>query len=562
MAPRRGLSSQPESLSNGTSTQSNGHPVELDLDAVIIGGGFAGVYLLHRLRQEGFNVKIVEAGSALGGIWYWNNYPGARVDSQWPVYQLSIPEVFNTFEWKEQYPGSAELQRYFEHTDKVLNISKDTLFHTRVKAATWNEDTHRWHIECDNGTKITAKFMHCCLGFAAKRHFPDWPGFDEFQGYVCHSSFWPKEGVDMRGKRVGVVGNGATGIQIAQESAKDAEHLSVFIRTPNTCIPMNQRPVDPIKAKKDLEDYIPRKLQKERFRSLGGFLYDDPTRSIKDTSPEERERVLQHAWDRGGFEILFTFTDISTDYESNRHVYDFWARNVRKRIKNPVKRDILAPLEPLHPFAGKRPSLEQDYYEQMDKDHVDIVYLRQTPIEKLVPEGIVTSDGKLHELDILALATGFDSLTGGFMEIDIKGIDGEVLNQKWSGEQGALSYLGLSVNQFPNMFYTYGPHAPTAYGNGPSIVEPQCEWILKTMQLMAKDGKTKINAQAQAEQEWKKITNDFHAATVRDSVDSWYMGTNIPGKPRQALNYAGGLTRYIDSINGCQDKGFEGFDLS
>ncbi|KAF7191091.1 Cyclopentanone 1,2-monooxygenase [Pseudocercospora fuligena] len=495
MAPRRGLSSQPETLSNGTngtSSHSSGHPVQLDLDAVIIGGGFAGVYLLHRLRQEGFNVKIVEAGSALGGIWYWNNYPGARVDSQWPVYQLSIQEVFNTFEWKEQYPGSAELQRYFEHTDKVLNISKDTLFHTRVKAATWNDDSHRWHIECDNGTEITSKFMHCCLGFAAKRHFPDWPGFDDFQGYVCHSSFWPKEGIDMRGKRVGVVGNGATGIQIAQESAKDAEHLSVFIRTPNTCIPMNQRPVDP----------------------------------------------------------------------SNRHVYDFWARNVRKRIKDPVKRDILAPVEPLHPFAGKRPSLEQDYYEQMDKDHVDIVYLRETPIEKLVPEGIVTSDGKLHKLDILALATGFDSLTGGFMEIDIKGIDGEVLNQKWSGEQGALSYLGLSVNQFPNMFYTYGPHAPTAYGNGPSIVEPQCEWILKTMQLMAKDGKTKINAQAQAEQEWKKITNDFHAATVRDSVDSWYMGTNIPGKPRQALNYAGGLTRYIDSINGCQEKGFEGFDLS
>ncbi|EME83105.1 uncharacterized protein MYCFIDRAFT_188249 [Pseudocercospora fijiensis CIRAD86] len=448
-------------------------------------GGFAGVYLLHRLRQEGFNVKIAEAGSALGGIWYWNNYPGARVDSPWPVYQLSIPEVFSTFEWKEHYPGSAELQRYFEHADKVLNISKDTLYHTRVKAATWDDESHRWHVECDNGTKITAKFMHCCLGFAAKRHFPDWPGFDDFQGYVCHSSFWPKEGIDMRGKRVGVVGNGATGIQIAQESAKDAEHLSVFIRTPNTCIPMNQRPVDPIKAKKDLEDYIPRMLQKERFRTMGGFLYSDPTKTIKETSPEERERILQHAWDNG-----------------------------------------------------------------------------ETPIEKLVPQGIVTADGKLHELDILALATGFDSLTGGFMEIDIKGIDGEALKQKWSGEQGALSYLGLCVNQFPNMFYTYGPHAPTAYGNGPSIVEPQCEWILKTMQLMAKDGKTKINAQAQAEQEWKKVVNELHAATVRDSVDSWYMGTNIPGKPRQALNYAGGLANYIDSINGSQEKGFEGFDLS
>ncbi|KAI5367248.1 Putative flavin monooxygenase, FAD/NAD(P)-binding domain superfamily [Septoria linicola] len=547
---------------NGHTDGTNGSgPQALELDALIIGGGFAGVYLLHLLRQSGFNVKIIEAGSALGGIWHWNNYPGARVDSQWPVYQLAIPEVFNTFEWKEHYPGASELQRYFQHADKVLDISKDTIYNTRVEQAIWDDEAKKWNITCDTGLKVRTPFLNCCLGFAAKRHFPDWAGLDNFAGYICHSSFWPKEGVDMRGKRVACVGSGATGIQIAQESAKQAEHLTVFVRTPNTCIPMNQAPVDPEKAKGQLIEILPRRL-KERYRTVGGFLYDDPTKSVMGTPKEERDAILEAAWKAGGFTILFTFADVQTDITANRYMYDFWASKVRARISDPEKRDILAPLEPPHPFGGKRPSLEQDYYEQLDKDHVTVVDLKKTPIERVVPEGIVTSDGKLHELDIIAMATGFDSLTGSFTQIDIQGINGRSLKEYWSGDQGALSYLGLAVNDFPNMFYTYGPHAPTAYGNGPSIVEPQCEWILESMKRMTANGQTKINAQAQAEQEWKQTVNKLHAGTFRDQVDSWYMGSNIPGKPRQALNYAGGLPLYIDTINEKLEKNWEGFDVS
>jgi len=228
-----------KATTNGETDGINDHASQpLELDACIVGGGFAGVYLLHRLRQEGYDTKIIEAATGLGGIWHWNSYPGARVDSQYPVYALSIPEVYNTWTWSQQYPGEKELKRYFQHVDNVLNISKDTLYEHRVLSARFEASEDKWHIECENGVKITARFFLCCLGFAAKRHFPDWSGLDNFKGYMCHSSFWPAEGVDMKGKRVAVVGSGATGIQIAQESAKQASHLTCFIRTPNHCIPM------------------------------------------------------------------------------------------------------------------------------------------------------------------------------------------------------------------------------------------------------------------------------------------------------------------------------------
>jgi len=306
----------------------NGHtndqpPKHVELDACIVGAGFAGVYLLHRLRQEGFNVKIVEAGTALGGIWHWNSYPGARVDSNYPVYALSIPEVYETWRWSEKFPGEKELKRYFQHVDKVLSISKDVFFEHRVVAARFDGDGDKWHIECENGTSITARFFICCLGFAARRYFPDWPGLEDFQGYMCHSSFWPAEGVDYKGKRVAVVGTGATGIQIAQEMAKEAAHLTCFVRTPNLCLPMNQGPVDPDQAIKD-QDRIQDLLQKSRYDNIAGFLYPNPTRNLFDDSPEEREKILDGAWQRGGFEFLFMYADLLTSQEANDEIYKFW----------------------------------------------------------------------------------------------------------------------------------------------------------------------------------------------------------------------------------------------
>jgi cation diffusion facilitator CzcD-associated flavoprotein CzcO len=436
-----------QSNSNGITSGPKNEPIELD--AIVIGGGFSGVYLLYRLRQAGFKAKIIEAGSALGGVWHSSTYPGARVDSQYPVYQLSIPEVYNTFAWTEQYPGAAELQRYFQHVDQVLDISKDTFFNTRVTDATWLEKERKWHVACDGGLEVKARFLNCCLGFAAKPHFPDWEGLNTFEGSMIHSSAWPEEDLHVKEKVVGCVGSGATGVQIAQEIAKTAKRLKVFLRTPNTCIPMRQGPVDAKAAVEDLKSWVPEILTRDRYLTDSGFWYPNPTKKVMDTPKEKRDAILEDAWAKGGFRLAVCFTDILTDEVANRYVYDFWARKVRERITDPVKRDILAPLTPLHPFGGKRPSMEQDYYEQMDKKHVEIVDLQKNPISHVVPEGIVTQDGVLHKMDVMAIATGFDSLTGSFARINIHGVDGEDLEQKWSGEQGALSYLGLAVNNFP-----------------------------------------------------------------------------------------------------------------
>lgn len=269
------------------------------------------------------------------------------------------------------------------------------------------------------------------------------------------------------------------------------------------------------------------KLDRERYLNLGGFLITGQNKNFFDDPPERRARVINDYLDQGGFCVIFSYDDILLNDEANREVYDILTSRTRARMSNLKKKNILAPVEPLHPFAGKRPSLEQDYYEQMDRDHVEIIDLKSNPVSHVVSNGIVTADGQLHEYHIIAIATGFDSLTGGFMEIDFTGVDGEKLADKWSGERGALSYLGMAVNKFPNMFYTYGPHAPTAYGNGPSIVQPQGDWITDIMKKMQDEGKTKIDAKKDAEEDWKEKVNYIHSLTLRHNLDSWYMGQFI-----------------------------------
>ncbi len=504
-----------------TST-TNGGPDEIELDALVVGAGFAGCYLLHQLRKENFSVKVVEAGTGLGGIWHWNSYPGARVDSQYPIYAYSLPEVYKEWTWTEQYPGSAELRAYFQHADEQLDISKDVIFGTKVVAAKFDADQDKWHIECDTGLRVTARFFLCCIGFAAKRHFPDWPGLDTYRGTICHSSFWPAEGMDVRGKKVAVVGTGATGIQIAQETAREVAHLTVLQRTPNLCCPMRQAKVTPEQALADLKD-LPGTMER-RLTIYSGFLYETQ-RGINtfDHTPEEREAFYQRLWDMGGFRMLANnYGDMMRDPVANREAYNFWAKQTRARISDPVKRDILAPLEAPHPFAGKRISLEQDFYEQMDKPHVNLINMRQNPVSRVVPEGIITADGQLHEFDVIAIATGFDSFTGGLKDINPIGLDGVELRTKWA--TGTYTAYGMTVSGFPNFFFLYGPQAPTAYANGPSITEPQGDWCVDVMKRMRDAGKTRINATVEAEQEWKKEVNYLHSFTLRDKTDGWYMG--------------------------------------
>ncbi|EXJ60919.1 hypothetical protein A1O7_05072 [Cladophialophora yegresii CBS 114405] len=550
---------------NGThdagKTYTNGdHNAESQpLDMVIVGAGFAGVYLLHQLRKRGLKAKIVEAGSDLGGIWYWNRYPGARVDSQYPVYALSIPEVYKDWTWSSHYPDHAELRAYFDHVEARLHVKRDCVFDSKVTAAAWDDEARLWTITCETGTSFTTRYWTACTGFAAKRYFPAWEGLDEFKGVIHHSSFWPKEGVDVRGKRVAVVGTGATGVQITQEEIGPEGHLKMFQRTPNFACPMNQVFMTKEEQAK-LVDALPDRFA-ERNNFYNGFLYQWRENLTFDHSEEERREFYEMLWKMGGFRFLMNnYYDMTRDSVANQTAYDFWREKVHSRVHDARKAELLAPKEKPHLFGGKRLSLEQDFYDHFNKPNVDVIDTRTNPIVRFTPDGIVQEDGTFHQLDVIALATGFDSITGGLKDMHVTGVDGVVLADKWA--QGTWTYLGISTAGFPNFFFTYGPQAPTAFSNGPSCIEIQGDWIVDVVEDMARQNLRKINPQRRAEEQWRELVFELINDTPRGKVDSWYNGANIPGKPREHLNYAGGIPRYKKTLEEVRKQGYEGFELS
>lgn len=348
--------------------------------------------------------------------------------------------------WTEKYPGDAELRAYFDHVEKQLDVKKDIAFSSRVVSAHFDKPTARWTVRTEDGRTARARYLINAIGFAAKRHFPDWPGLDRFKGEIHHSSFWPAEGVDVKGKRVAVVGTGSTGVQIAQETARQgAASVTVFQRTPNLCLPMRQGRLSREEQMERKKEYP--EVYRHRMTTFAGFQYDFVERNTFDDSPEEREKFYEGLWERGGFEFwLATYKDMLFDLDANRQAYDFWAKKTRARISDPEKREILAPLEPPHPWGTKRPSLEQDYYEQLDKPENSVVDVKKNPIVEVKENGIVTKDGKLREFDVIALATGFDSVTGGMKNMGLKDVDGVELSEKW--KSGTWSYLGMTCNGY------------------------------------------------------------------------------------------------------------------
>ncbi|KAH0842356.1 hypothetical protein AYO21_00029 [Fonsecaea monophora] len=532
------------------------------LDMVIVGAGFAGIYLLHQLRKLGFKAKIVEAGSDLGGIWYWNRYPGARVDSQYPVYALSIPEVYRDWTWSSHYPDHAELREYFQHVENCLHVKKDCVFNTKVTEAVWDDETCLWTIRCENGLTFRTKYWTACTGFAAKRYFPDWEGLEDFKGVIHHSSFWPKEGVDVKGKRVAVIGTGATGVQITQEWAREIGedgHLEMFQRTPNLACPMNQVYLTKEEQAKVVEELAGRFAERNNY--YNGFLYQWRDNLTFDHSKEERMEFYQMLWKMGGFRFLMNnYYDMTRDPKANQEAYEFWRDRVRERVRDPRKQELLAPWERPHLFGGKRLSLEQDFYDHFNKPNVDVVDVRNNPIKKFVADGIIQEDGTFHKLDIIALATGFDSITGGLKDMKISGVNGEILTDKWA--KGTWTYLGISTAHFPNFFFTYGPQAPTAFSNGPSCIEIQGDWIASVLADMRERGLKKIDPERTAEEDWRKLVFELISDTPRGKVDSWYNGANIPGKPREHLNYAGGIPRYKKTLEQVRKDGYTGFTLA
>ncbi|KAH3917918.1 hypothetical protein HBI56_178770 [Parastagonospora nodorum] len=530
---------------------------ELETDVLIVGAGFGGIYLMHKLRQQGFKCKIMEAGTDIGGIWHWNCYPGARVDSQIPVYEYSLPEIWKDWTWSCRYPGTDELRQYFNHVEKKLDIKKDCAFNTRVTGAHFDKPSGKWITETEDGRTAKSKYLLLALGFAAKRHFPDWPGMEDFKGELHHSSFWPDAGVPVKGKRVGVIGTGSTGVQIAQETSKEAASVTQFVRTPNLCLPMQQQNLTKEEQDRRKQGEY-QKFFEHRLDTFAGFGYDYIEKNTFDDSPEEREAFYEKLFEGGGFEYwLANYKDLLFDNAANREAYNFWAKKTRARITDPEKREILAPLEPPHAFGTKRPSLEQNYYEMLDKPENKVVDVKKYPIERFTEKGIITADGKLHELDVVALATGFDSVTGGMKNMGLKDVNGVELSEKW--KNGTYTYLGMTMSGFPNCFFLYGAQGPTAFSNGPTCVEVQGDWIVDAIKKMKEENIEYCEPTHEAEQEWRKTVMELSDKTLFPQTKSWYMGDNIPGKLREQLNFAGGFPLYKELTRASLDKGFEGF---
>lgn len=530
------------------------------LDAIIIGAGFGGCYLLRNLRKQGFRVAVYEEGLGLGGVWWHNRYPGARVDTNTPFYEFSDPEIWQEFDWPEEYPSRDDMLRYFEFVDEKWDLGRDVTFGARVTEASFDQKANLWTIRTDKGHVASAPFLLPAMGFAAKEYIPRLDGLDRFRGKTFHTAKWPEDlhKSHLNGKNIGIIGTGATGVQLVQELGPIAENLVSFQRSPNCALPMRQRgPERP----QDKTEYV--QLFRDMKNTKGGFTYPTVSKRACDDTPEQQRAFFEHLWQQGGFApSLGNYSDFMTNLEANHIFYRFWRDKIRARLtrNDPELIEALAPTNAPYPFSTKRPSLEQSYFEVFNQENVKLANLQKNPIQEVIPEGVRMADGTVHELDYLILATGFDAITGAFTRMDINGVKGKNLNLEWG--MGTRTFLGLSVSGFPNMFFLYGPQSPTANAIGPIISEIQGDWIIKTLVSMRAHGYTRIDPERYAERDWARRTDEACNKTLLVlNETTWYMGGNIPGKRRESLNYVAGLPAYRQALEECAADGWSGFNI-
>jgi len=539
--------------------------MELDYDVIIVGGGFGGIFHLHHLRKLGFSVRLFEAGAKLGGIWYWNCYPGARVDTEVPVYQIPDEELFQDFEWKEKYPGRDALRDYFEHMDKVWGLSKDISYNSRVSGAQWDDSKSRWDVtvtqmQLNGPVKIVrhSKSIIICTGFASAPYYPPFKGQDKFKGLMYHTSAWPQEDMSMKNKRVAVVGTGASGVQVIQTIAPQVKQLTVYQRTPNYALPMGDNVLPEERLQYYKKNY-PELIEKINT-TYAGFLYDFHPGECMKATPEERDALFEELYNKGGLHFwLGTYQDILKNKEANNLAYEFWRKKTNARVNDKRKAEILAPQTPPHPYGTKRVSLEQNYYEAFNRPEVDIISLKEDPIDTFTETGIRTVSGDEREFDLIVMATGYDAISGGVTQIDIRGEAGRTVKEKWA--EGTRTHLGICVKEFPNMFIIYGPQAPTAFATGAYSAQVQGKWVGSCLSYLRENGYNKIQPTSEAEEEWWKHVDEAGRAGLFSETESWYFGTNIPGKPKEALNYMAGMASYKQKCKESVDNGYSGFLL-
>lgn len=528
-----------------------------ELDAVIVGAGFSGIYMLYRLRQLGLGARVLEIGDGVGGTWYWNRYPGARCDSESYYYSYSFsPELQQEWAWTERYPQQPEILRYLNHVADKFDLRRDIQLSTRVTQAQFDERRRRWEIATGGGQRFSARFFITAVGCLSAANIPDIKGLDRFEGTWYHTGRWPREGVDFRGQRVGVVGTGSTGIQVIPVVAKQAQHLTVFQRTPNYSIPARNKPTDAEFQQWVKEHYDEiRRLQRE---TANGHPFNVNDQSALDVSEEERRAVYEAAWDRGSLRFRASFRDLLVSKQANDTASDFIRSKIHETVDDPHTAEKLTPRD--HPFATKRPPIDTGYFETYNRDNVTLVDVKESPIEETTPNGLATTQGE-HELDSIVFATGFDAMTGALLNIDIRGRNNTPLTKRWSA--GPYTYLGLQVAGFPNMFTITGPGSPSVLTNMPTAIEQHVDWIARCLAYMHERGLELIEATEEAENDWTAYVNDAANATLLPMAkSSWYLGANVPGKPQVFMPYAGGFARYARTCDEVAANGYAGFTFT
>jgi cyclohexanone monooxygenase len=513
--------------------------------------------MLHRVRELGFRARVFEAGAGVGGTWYWNRYPGARCDVESLEYAYSFSEdLRKEWQWTERYAAQPEILRYLNHVADRFDLRRDIEFDTRVVSATFDEIEGRWTIETERGQVVLAQFCVMATGCLSAAKDPDYKGLERFRGQWYHTGRWPHEGVDFTGRRVAVIGTGSSGIQSIPMIAREAAQLYVFQRTPNFSLPAQNGPIPP----EVIEDW---KENGPKYRAVAkttpfGFLVQagGPKPSALEVSAEEREQVYEAGWKLGGFGPLAAFNDLVLNRQSNETAAEFVRGKIREMVRDPGVAEKLAPRD--HPIGTKRPCIDTGYFETFNRENVTLIDVRETPIEEITAAGPRTRD-RQFTVDSIVFATGFDAMTGALQAIDIRGREGNGLKEKWAA--GPRTYLGLMTAGFPNLFTITGPGSPSVLSNMAIAIEQHVDWIAGAMAYLREHNIATMEASAEAENAWVAHVNEVANQTLYPLANSWYMGANIPGKPRVFMPYIGGLPAYCEKCNEVVANAYEGFIL-
>jgi cyclohexanone monooxygenase len=528
-----------------------------DFDVLVIGAGFAGIYMLYRLRGMGLSARLYEAGDGVGGTWYWNRYPGAACDIASLEYSYSFSEELQQeWKWSHRYAKQPEILAYINHVTDRFDLRRDMQFKTRVTSAMFDEGTRRWQIATDCGDWARAQFCVMATGCLSAPKPIEYPGPESFKGNLYHTACWPHERVDFSGQRVGVVGTGSSGIQCIPLIAEEAAHLHVFQRTPNFSVPARNCPMDPDYERLIKANYAELR-RRERDSDFGFMLVEPNTKSTFEVTREERQREYEYRWEAGGLSYYTSFVDLMVNREANETVAEFVRAKIREKVRDPAVAELLCPKG--YPFGAKRVCTDTNYYETFSRDNVTLVDLRKSPIKKFAAKGLQVGDTE-YELDSVVFATGFDAMTGALLNVDIRGRGGRPLKQKWA--EGPRTYLGLMTEGFPNLFITTGPGSPSVLYNMVPGNEQHVDWIANCIEHLRKQDRAAIEPTVDAEQTWSQHVTEVGNQTLFPLADSWYLGANVPGKPRVILPYLGGFRAYSQKCNEVAAKGYEGFAIT